>query len=204
MSQVRIYGTPISNYVRSCRMVCVEKGIDYDLEPYLPQTPEILALNPTGKVPAFRHGELLLQESGAIARYLDETFDGPGLQPEDAAGRIQMTLWMSLIADSFYQVMIREIALPRFGLLKASEEAIGSSAKVLEKQLARSDETLGERRYLAGDAMSLADLFLVPIMAWVLKTPEGEGATARHPNLGRWVQDLAARPSFRETEPPGA
>ena len=176
MSDVTIYGIPQSTYVRSCRMTCIEKGVGYDLDPLMPQSEEMLALNPTGRVPALRHGDLLLQETSAIARYIDETFPGPKLQPDDAAGRAQMNLWMSLTADNFYQTMIRDIVLPRLGLVEKPEEAIVEAGKTLEAQLKRTDETLQQRPYLAGDALSLADLFLAPILFWIEKTPEGQAA----------------------------
>lgn len=202
MSDVTIYGMPQSTYVRSCRMTCLEKGIGYDLEPCAPHSEEMLALNPTGRMPAFRHGDLVLQESSAIARYLDETFPGPKLQPDDIASRTQMNLWMSLIADSFYQVMIRDLALPRFGITEASEEAIGQAATTLAAQLKRTDEILQQRRYLAGDELTLADLFLVPILFWVEMTPEGKAVMPNYPALGRWYQAIAERPSFKDTVPP--
>ncbi|MGI9420863.1 MAG: glutathione S-transferase family protein, partial [Geminicoccaceae bacterium] len=154
MANVTIYGVPQSTYVRSCRMVCIEKGVSYDLEPLVPQSGEMLALNPTGRVPAFRHGDLLLQETSAITRYIDEAFPGTRLQPEEPAKRAQMNLWMSLTADNFYQTMIRDIVLPRLGLIEKPEAAIVEAGKVLETQLERTDETLQQRSFLAGDGLT--------------------------------------------------
>jgi glutathione S-transferase len=183
-------------------MACVEKGIAYELEPYAPQSPEILALNPTGQLPAFRHGDLVLQEASAIARYLDEGFAGPKLQPDDLLSRAQMNLWMSLTGDRFYQTMIRDIVLPRLGIIEKCDEEIGEAAKNFDAQLGRTDETLQSRPYLAGGDLTFADLFLVPILFWVEMTPEGKAAMPRYPTLGRWYQGIADRPSFKETVPP--
>ncbi|MGI9499242.1 MAG: glutathione S-transferase family protein [Geminicoccaceae bacterium] len=202
MSDVTIYGIPQSTYVRSCRMTCIEKGVGYDLDPLMPQSEEMLALNPTGRVPALRHGDLLLQETSAIARYIDEAFPGSKLQPDDAAGRAQMNLWMSLTADNFYQTMIRDIVLPRLGLVEKPEEAIVEAGKTLEAQLKRTDETLQQRPYLAGDALSLADLFLAPILFWIEKTPEGQAALLKFPALNSWYGKIGERKSFKETDPP--
>lgn len=202
MSDVTIYGIPQSTYVRSCRMTCIEKGVGYDLDPLMPQSEEMLALNPTGRVPALRHGDLLLQETSAIARYVDEIFPGPKLQPDDAAGRAQMNLWMSLTAGNFYPTMIRDIVLPRLGLIEKPEEAIVEAGKTLEAQLKRTDETLQQRPYLAGDALSLADLFLAPILFWIEKTPEGQAALLNFPTLNSWYGKIVERKSFKETDPP--
>ncbi|MEL6963197.1 MAG: glutathione S-transferase family protein [Pseudomonadota bacterium] len=202
MSDVTIYGIPQSTYVRSCCMVCIEKGVSYDLDPLVPQSVDMLALNPTGQVPAFRHGDLLLQEAGAIARYVDETFPARKLQPDDAAGRAQMNLWMSLTGDRFYQTMIRDIVLPRLGVVEKPVEAIVEAGKTLEAQLKRTDQNLQQHAYLAGDDLTLADLFLIPILFWIKKTPEGQAAFPKVPALSSWYEKIGERPSFKETDPP--
>ncbi|MGI9418768.1 MAG: glutathione S-transferase family protein, partial [Geminicoccaceae bacterium] len=148
------------------------------------------------------HGDLLLQETSAIARYIDEAFPGTRLQPEDAVGRAQMNLWISLTADNFYQTMIRDIVLPRLGIVEKPEDAIVEAGKVLEAQLKRTDDTLQQRPYLAGDTLTLADLFLVPILFWVEKTPEGQTSLSKAQALNRWYQKIGERKSFNETNPP--
>ncbi|MGI9451883.1 MAG: glutathione S-transferase family protein [Geminicoccaceae bacterium] len=202
MSDVTIYGAPLSTYVRSCCMACIEKGVGYDLEPFAPQSPEIQALNPTGQVPAFKHGDLLLQESSAICRYIDEAFPGEKLQPDDIKTRALMNLWMSVTADRDYQTMIRDVILPRFGIIEKSDAEIAEAAKVLDKQLKRIDDTLSERAYLAGDKLTLADLFLVPILFWLKMTPEGQASLPAYGSLDRWYEGMAERESFKQTVPP--
>ena len=98
MSHVTLYGVPVSTYVRSARMALEEKGVAYDLEPLAPHSPEIDALNPFGKVPAFRHGELILFETIAIGCYVDETFDGPPSRPKDGPARARMLQWMKRLS----------------------------------------------------------------------------------------------------------
>ena len=202
MGDVTIYGMPQSTYVRSCRMACIEKGVSYDLEPLLPQSEDMLALNPTGQVPAFRHGDLLLQEAGAIVRYVDEAFPGSQLQPDDVAGRAQMNLWMSLTADRFYQTMIRDIVLPRLGVIEKPEQTIIDAGKTLQQQLERTDQNLQKHAYLAGNDLTLADLFLVPILFWIGKTPEGQASMPKVPAVRSWYEKVVERPSFKETAPP--
>jgi len=202
MADVTIYGFALSTYVRTCRMACVEKGVSYDLDEMAPHSPEILALNPIGTVPAFRHGDLLLHETSAITRYIDENFDGPRLQPQDVATRARMNEWMSMIQDSFYRVMIREIVLPRFGIIEASDEALQASAEQLNKQFGILDAGLQNATYFAGDALTLADLYLPPILFWLEKTPEGQSALPNYGALGRWYQMIGARESFQATIPP--
>lgn len=183
-------------------MVCEEKGIAYERTDVAPHSPEILVCNPTGKIPGFRHGDLVLWETSAITRYLDEAFGGARMQPEDPVARAQMNLWISMINDTLYQAMIRDIVLPRFGIIDADEGKIEAAAANLEHQLQLADDTLHKSTHLAGDQLTLADLFLAPIVFWLQKTPEGQAALPKHQALGRWYETMAARPSFRGTMPP--
>ena len=84
MSDITLYGFPISTYVRTARIALAEKGVAYELLPFEPNTEEMIAVNPTGKVPAFKHEDFVLYETLAITKYIDQAFDGPALQPADA------------------------------------------------------------------------------------------------------------------------
>jgi glutathione S-transferase len=202
MAEVTIHGMAQSTYARTCCMVCEEKGIAYERRDAAPHSPEILRYNPTGKMPGFQHGDLILWETSAIARYLAETFGGTRLQPSDAIARARMNCWISMVNDSVYQTMIRDIVLPRFGIIPADEDKIGQAAEKLAQLLQLADQTLQKSPYLAGNQLTLADLLLVPILFWLEKTPEGQAALPNYPALGRWYQAIGERPSFRATIPP--
>jgi glutathione S-transferase len=70
------------------------------------RSPEYRRLNPDGLVPTLLldDGEVLT-ESSVIMRYLDEAYDGPRLQPEDAIGRARMNLWMQLIDEKYFPAL---------------------------------------------------------------------------------------------------
>ncbi len=55
------------------------------------KTPEYRARHPFAKVPAFEHDGFELYETAAIMRYVDETFEGPSLQPDEPRARARMT-----------------------------------------------------------------------------------------------------------------
>ena len=86
MSRPIVFGTPLSTFVRTTRMVLMEKGVDCEhvdvgvLDGEC-QGPEHLARNPFGKVPVFEHDGLTLYETNAIVRYIDQVFEGGGLSP---------------------------------------------------------------------------------------------------------------------------
>ena len=206
MADVNIYGPPQSNFVRVARMACLEKGVDYTLEPAMPHSPEILALNPFGKVPGFRHGDVTMFETSAIARYIDEAFGGPKLQPDDVRTRALMNQWISAVNDYYDTSMIRHVVVQRVLVPTrggTTDEAMVSAA--LEKtvtQLKVADETLAANRFLTGDALTLADLFLVPIIFYFGMIPEGKEQLAACANVQRWLKTMTERPSFAATQPP--
>ncbi len=206
MSDIVIYGFPQSTYVRTARLACEEKGVAHGLEPVEFGSPEHRALHPFARIPAIRHGGLTLYETSAIARYIDEAFDGPALQPPEAAARARMNQWISAVNDYYYAAMIRGIILPRLVYPQrgqpVDEAVVEAAVPEVEHQLGVAERSLAGSRFLAGDALSLADLFLGPLIFWLAKTKEGAAALEKAPAVTDWYQAMAARPSFAATAPP--
>jgi glutathione S-transferase len=96
---VRIHGHPISTWVRTVRMTCIEKHIDHELVRIAYGSAEHRALHPFGRIPIIEYGETVIFETLAITGHLDEAFPGPALQPEGHAARARMRTWMGLCTD---------------------------------------------------------------------------------------------------------
>ena len=62
------------------------------------KTPEYLAINPMGKIPAIRHGDIVVTECAAICAYLAEAFPEAGLAPRDDAERGPYYRWLFFAA----------------------------------------------------------------------------------------------------------
>jgi glutathione S-transferase len=205
---VTLFGAPYSVYTRSARLALIEKGVDYRLEMVdvhgpggMP--PEHLARQPFGKIPVLDHDGFLLYETGAILRYVDEVFPGPALQPVDARHRARMSQAIS-ICDSYlyphgvWGVFVERVAKPRRGVATDEQKLQASLPKATACHAAFAD-ILGDRDYLCGDALSLADLQAAPMLACLAMTDEGRGMMAAHPQLQQWWQRMAARPSLQQT-----
>ncbi len=205
MSDVTIYGFPQSSYVRTTRLVCEEKGVSYDIEPMAPHSPELLAVQPHGYMPAIRHGDFVLYESSAIARYIDEAFDGPALRPAGIEARAQMNTWISAANHYYDRAMVREIVIQRLVVPSRGgapdEEMIAGAVEKLPRLLDILDAHLAENDFLAGGEISLADCFMQPIIASLLMTEEGTKAMAGRGNVERWFEAMAARPSVATLAP---
>jgi len=206
MTEIVLYGFPQSTYVRTARLACEEKGVAHVLEPIEFGSPAHRRLHPFVRMPAMRHGALLLYETSAIARYVDEAFDGPALQPSEPRQRARMNQWISAVNDYYYAAMIRGLVLPRLVNPQrgqpVDEAAIAARLPEVAHQLSVAEDALSETRFLAGDALTLADLFLAPQIFWLGKTEEGAAALAEVTAVNRWFETLAARPGFAATAPP--
>ena len=205
MAEITIYGLQLSTYTRTARMACVEKDVGYDLVEVEMGSPAHLAVHPFGKVPAMKHGDFTLYETAAITRYLDTTFPGGRLMPEDRKAAARAVQWASAVSDYAYQVMIRELVWQRVVVPmqggQADEAIIKAAVPKLEHQLAVFDKALGDSAWLAGDALTTADLFLAPILFYVGATPEGQAALKSRNAVNRWFGAISERPSFKSTMP---
>lgn len=212
MADLVIHGSPNSQFVRTACMACLEKGVPYELravgENTLAdlKTPEYRKLHPFGRVPAMQHGDFVLFETAAIARYIDEAFKGPALQPTEAQDRAIMNQWISAINHYFVADMIwgfvAEFAFgsgpdgkPDMAKIEASKPKIREHLEILERKLE-------DRTYLAGDRVSIADLLLAPVTHYVGNAPGGLALFDGLPNLGRWWEAVSGRDSFKATYPP--
>ncbi len=202
---VTLLGDPRSTYVRTARMGLAEKGVAYTLQSAAPHSPEILAVHPFGRVPAFRDGEIALFETSAILRYVEESFDGPSLFPGTILYRARCEQWVSALNAYCYDAMVRRYVLqyvfPKGADGKPDRGVIDAAVKEIAAQLATLERAYGEGDFLAGPAVSLADLLLAPMLAYVEQMPEGKHLLDPVPNLRRAQAVIRKRESFTQTEP---
>lgn len=205
MSELEIIGVPFSNYVRSVRMLCEEKGVRYKLTPSRPHTPEVLAIHPAGQVPVMRHGEVALFESKAIATYVDKAFPGPKFIPDDAVGAARVEQWVSYGNAKVDHWIMRQFVVPQvfFDKAKGPDMAkISAAMPEIEKCCAALQGQVGRSRYLAGETLTYADLHLLPMLVWLKAFPAGQEIAAKFAPLMAYVAKLEERPSFVATTPP--
>jgi glutathione S-transferase len=205
MPEIVIYGPAMSTCVRTARMACAEKEVEHALEEVDFRSPAYRSLHPFNKVPAMRHGDFVLYETGAIGRYVDRAFAGPPLQPKELRPLARMDQWMSAVMDYVYKVMIGEFIWERLIVPmkggQADEAKIAAAVPKVAYQLSVMERGLEAEPWLAGAALSLADLMLFPVLVYLRVTPEGPQLFAKAPAVSAWFDRLAARPSAAATDP---
>ena len=204
-----LHGYRYSVYVRIARLALAEKGVAYDrveVNPFAPDVPAAyLALHPFGRVPTLVHDDFALYETGAITRYLDRTFAGPALQPDQprALGRMDQIIG---VVDSYgywplvRQVFSQRVFRPAIGQ-PADEAEVGRGLAGAAKVLAALEVLAAPDAFLVGPALSLADLHLGAMLAYFAAAPEGAALLRDHPRLAAWWVRLSRRPSFAATNP---
>ena len=206
MAKVEIIGMPQSTFVRVVRMTCEEKGVPYDLSPVRPHSEEINAVHPFGKVPGMRHGDVELCESKAIATYLDRTFGGPKVIPEDPAQAAHVEQWVSIVNTTIDPTMIRQYLLsylfPKGADGKPDRKAIEAALPGMQQQFDVLDKAVAGTGYLAGNSFTLADINLMPILFYIQRPPESSEMFKNSKNLSAYFARHAERPSFKNTTPP--
>ena len=192
MKHVELYGFAPSTYVRSARMVCEEKRIDYQLLPLEFGEQSHRALHPFLRMPVLRVGDTLLYETLAIASYLDEAFDGPRLSPADALGRARMLQWISACTDYLYPDLV-------LALLK-TDDPTEADFDAARRDLEIVDRQLRGGQFLLGEEVYLCDLFLAPMLAYA----ESRSTTPLFAGLdgvAAWRERIGSRASFDATRP---
>ena len=86
---MKIYGFPLSPFVRKVMLVAHEKNLENEIVPANPMQPseDFLAASPYGKIPAIDDDGFQLADSTAIAVYLDAKHPAPALLPADPQAR---------------------------------------------------------------------------------------------------------------------
>jgi glutathione S-transferase len=209
MAKPTLYGTPLSTFVRTARMALAEKGVDYDhvdvgvLDGECRQ-PEHLARHPFGKVPVLDHDGLRIYETSAVARYIDEAFDGPGLTPDDLHARTRMNQaiaihdsygYDSLILDTVAYYLFADFVGGRDDARLARGMETGATC------LAEYERLLGDGPYIGGDRVSLGDLYLAPSYFYVTLSPAADELLGPHHRLAAWWDRMSARDATKATAP---
>jgi glutathione S-transferase len=195
---LRVLGRATSGNVQKVLFFLEQTGTPYNREDYGRQFNntggDYLKLNPNGKVPTIVDGDTVVWESHTILRYLASQLGKADLYPTDAAKRTDVERWMDwLLASINYQY----VQVFKDSKKEAAERAptFAADAKELAAQLAVLDGAMAGKSHIAGNAMTLADICLAPIVHRCLDFPIGFSALG---NLRPWREKMKALPSFQK------
>lgn len=198
---MKIYGFPLSPFVRKVVVVAQEKGIEAEVVPVNPMQPsdEFRGVSPYCKIPAIDDGGFTLADSSAIAHYLEAKYPEPALLPADPQARAK-AVWFDEVADTVVMaaggaMVFNRFVKPRFLGQDCDEEAAQAAEEAVSGRLGYLEGVLEEDGWLDG-AFSLGDIAI----ASVFRTFEYTGWTvdsATYPRLAAWYGRVRERPSWQ-------
>lgn len=201
MSNITLWGRANSANVQKTLWALEELGLAYEHVPVGGSykgldNPAYLAMNPNGLVPTLQDGDLTVWESHATVRYLAAAYGAGTLWPQDPRERAIVDQWTDWTATMFQPAWVtvfwQVVRTPRdqqdAGQIAKSMAATGRCLAILDKQLA-------EREYLAGNALTYADIVAgVSLYRWFtmpIERPET-------PYVALWYKRLSERAAFRK------
>ncbi|HEX2463874.1 MAG TPA: glutathione S-transferase family protein [Thermoanaerobaculia bacterium] len=208
MSQLKVYGTPMSRAARTLWM-CRELAIPFELVNVQfadgsTKTPEYLAINPNGRIPSIQDGDFTLYESMAINLYLARKHPGP-LTPatlEDEARAWQWSFWvMTEVEKPLVTVLLQRLQMPagspeeRYFRQRVPRDAKKEAEALAElpKPFAVLEAELGKSKWLGGGSFTVTDLNVASVMFWTRLAHIDLTAT---PRIAEWLDRCTSRPAF--------
>jgi glutathione S-transferase len=196
---MKLYMHPVSTTSRPVMMFIAENGIDCELQvvdllsgEHL--TPDYAAINPHKLVPVLEDGDLILNESSAILKYLADTANAPAY-PKDLKQRARINAAMDWFNADFYRDFAYGLVYPPIFPThkRPSDEAQSATVqwaldKTKERLPVLDDRMIGPNQgYLCGNEISIADYLGVEFLG--LGNVIGCDFSA-YPNISRWVGNM--------------
>lgn len=203
---MRLYYHPVSTCSRRVLMAAHHLEIKVelvlvDLFKGEQNSPEFLKLNPNHLVPVLEHDGFVLWESYAIMQYLADMAPGQTLYPIDIRGRADVNRWLFWCGQYFmpgigilnWENSIKSLA----GIGSADPVEVARGERLLIEAANVLDEHLNNREWICDTGLSLADLAIAAPLAdqYSAKLP-----VADLPNLQRWLKQVQALDSWKNTE----
>ena len=178
------------------RWTLPELGIDFEsvvvnLQRGEHRRPEFLRLNPAGKLPVLVDGEVVLNESVAIALYVAGKYPERGLLPTDVVTRAELDRWLLFTVTELEQPLWR---ITRNTFVYPEEQRLAAdvptASREFKEMAAVVESHLRGREFVVGDTVTVADF----VLAYTLDWGHEVGLLGDFPALEAYVERMYARP----------
>jgi glutathione S-transferase len=131
------------------------------------RTPEYLAINPRGKVPALRIGSDVLTENVAILTYVAKQFPDAKLLPKDILQEVRCLSMMAWLSNTVHPSFTRVLRPERFVADPSAHEAVKQSGReAFSANLQELDGLLAGKEWLAGSQYTVCDPYALVFYGW--------------------------------------
>ncbi|WP_016913624.1 glutathione S-transferase family protein [Vreelandella stevensii] len=200
---ITLWGRNNSTNVKKVLWTLEELQLPYEqimagLQHGVNDTPEYLAMNPSGLVPLLKDDatQSLLWESNTILRYLAAQYGPNPLWIEAPAQRASMEKWMdwstSLLTPAHRTILMGYVRTPPE---QRDSQVLDPAIATCEKLFAQLDTTLSQQPWFSGEDFGLADIAIAPFTYNLFNSGL---SWSSYPHLQRWTEQLAERPAYRK------
>lgn len=199
---IRLFHVPLSPFCRKVRLSLAEKRLEVELveEKYWEPSPDFMRRNPAGKVPVLKMDGLTMAESAPICEYIEEKHPNPSLMPAGAEDRFEVRRLVSWFDDKFHHEVTSKLLYERvnkkvMGAGYPDSKNVKAGAKAIKYHLDYMGWLLDQRRWLAGNEMSLADFAAAAHLSSLDYIRDVDWN--RNANVKDWYAKIKSRPAFR-------
>jgi len=202
---LRIHAFPLSPRSFKVLWAANHLGLDYELAVIdfskgAQRAPEYVALNPNAKAPVIEHDAFVLWESNAILEYFAALKPQARLLPDEARARTAVTKWLFWEAAHWDPACVPfavERVVKKLFARGAEDPAEIARGTVLFKQVGDVlDGQLAKHRFIAGDALSVADFAMGATMCIA---DEAQLPLEPYRHIRRWRAEIESLPSWAKT-----
>ncbi|KAJ7572211.1 glutathione S-transferase [Mycena floridula] len=206
-----LFGSLKTTCTKRVIVVLKEKNVDFVFSAIKQEenkTPEYLKNQPFGQMPYLNDDGFILYESRAICRYIESKYPDSGTPlippPGDLKARALFEQAVSVEIFDFDVVagpaVAQAVFHPAFGL-KTDQQIVDTNMALLSSKLDVYEQILSKQKYLAGDQITLADLFHLPYGSLLKDIQAGSYpmSVEHRPNVARWWKDISARKAWVDT-----
>ncbi|MET0280760.1 MAG: glutathione S-transferase family protein [Steroidobacteraceae bacterium] len=177
------------------------------------KSPQMLAINPRGRLPVLRDNDYIVFESLAVLYYLEQKYPARplfGRSPEEAGVIMRVINEFQAYIETDLMRLIGELQAPApLQVSAASTRAmhtVAREARTIEARLSKGD-------WIVGDQVSAADVAIYPcirLLHRALLRPGAQELASRflpaevhYPQLAQWLRRMEELPGYERTLPPG-
>lgn len=202
---MRLFHNPLSSNARRVLMTVHQLDIALDMITVdlmdEGDRRRLAEINPNGKVPVLDDGGFVLWESCAIMQYLAELSPNQTLYPQDPQARADVNRWMfwacQHLSPAIGVMTWENIWKGMCGMGEADPKELARGEREVLQFGAVLDSQLAGREWVAGKALSLADIAIAPSLMYLERA---RLPLDRFPNVMAWFERMQQLDAWRKSE----
>lgn len=200
----RLYGMPTQNTLKAAYILDAI-GVKYEyqfvnLGKGEHKSEAFLKINPVGKVPALKHNDFCMFESGAICRYIANA-ENSSLYPDDKIERAVADQWLDFFSNHlgrWLSVLFFEKSLKsKMGMGEPNVAKCEEALNFTNQQIVSVEQLLGHNMYFGGKKLSIADFVAY---AFIEQTKAIGFDLSAYPNTNAWFKKMEQLDSIKLTK----